>query len=297
MISNATFIAAAALAAGLALPAVSHATVTLYNAEGASAPCIGIGPLAEPVVQHCAQMYEEQGFVRAAVLGASGLTLATTGGEDGVVTKIEPGSPAALAGMAIGDRVVAVDGHSVRRPLGEVAAQRLFGKRGDKLSITVRRGGSDIKVNLVLAAETAPPGPKWDNMLVMNRLLVDWRGDFAPCLGVGPLAMGALAFCTSHFRPFGFVEASAMGGAGLKMNMDKIDMATIAAVEPGSPAAAAGLQPGDQIVAVNGQPLIASLGGEAKERLFGKAGDTRRVTVRRGGEEKSFALTLAPAQK
>jgi C-terminal processing protease CtpA/Prc len=64
-------------------------------------------------------------------------------------------------------------------------------------------------------------------------------------------------------------------------------------VDPGSAAAKAGIQPGDEIVAVEGHPLTASTGEEAKERIFGKVGDQFHVTVRRGETDKTVELQLA----
>ena len=60
---------------------------------------------------------------------------------------------------------------------------------------------------------------------------------------------------------------------------------------PGSPAANAGIAEGDELLALDGQPVKETVDvlfrvGEKRE------GDTAQVTVRRGGEEKTLDLTF-----
>jgi serine protease Do len=74
----------------------------------------------------------------------------------------------------------------------------------------------------------------------------------------------------------------------------------IAGVAPGSPAAAAGLRPGDLITSFNGQPtgnpyaLIAALGKVDPER-------DNAALVERAGEEQTVVITgvrpLAPEER
>jgi uncharacterized iron-regulated protein len=65
----------------------------------------------------------------------------------------------------------------------------------------------------------------------------------------------------------------------------------VESVAPGSPASIAGIAKGDELVALDGQPVKDSVDvlfrvGEKQD------GDTARVTVRRGGEEKTLSLTF-----
>ena len=68
-------------------------------------------------------------------------------------------------------------------------------------------------------------------------------------------------------------------------------------VDPGSPATKAGIEPGDEIVAIEGQPLTASTGEAANEMLFGKIGDSFKVTVQRGQNLSTIELVLAAKPK
>lgn len=64
-------------------------------------------------------------------------------------------------------------------------------------------------------------------------------------------------------------------------------------VEPGSAAAAAGLRPGDRLLAVNGEPVQRA--GQVIRRVAAQpAGLSLRLTVERQGRRRSLALQLAP---
>jgi len=63
-------------------------------------------------------------------------------------------------------------------------------------------------------------------------------------------------------------------------------------VVPGSPAARAGLQPGDQILRARGKPLRNVFDWEA-ERLDMRVGESVPLVVRRGGRELTLSVTVA----
>jgi membrane-associated protease RseP (regulator of RpoE activity) len=274
--------------AGLPRPSAAQIGVNLVNDQGATAPCVGLGPVGE----FCAQQLEQQGFVRVGDVGVTGLTLGDMGDQDGVILAIEPGSPAAQ-GLMVGDAILTVDGKPVRARPGEAAAQRLFGKRGDKVKLSLSRGGAPVEVTLVRAPVSLAPGPASPNPLFGFKDLVDWRGRYIPCMGAGPAGFVAIGYCTGHFRPFGYVPVTDAGTAGIEFDLGNAETAVVKAVDPDSPAAKAGVQAGDVVLTIDGAPISASRAQAARERLFGKIGETRRVTVRRGRREVTATLVLA----
>lgn len=287
------FLIASSLIAGSAAQSFGQFKTSLVNSQGATAPCVGIGPIGGPLAKECVTMFEQAGFIRVDEVGITGLTLGTLDKEDGVITRVDPGSPAAHAGLAVGDSITAINNNPVKPTPGTIAAQLTFGQRGEELHMTVRRGGSDLDVHLVRAPRAVPGGPKSPSMFVSVKPLIDWRNQFIPCMGAGPAGFAAITYCDQHFKPFGFIKVGKMGSTGFHLDLDRTDKAIIASVDPGSPAAKADIRPGDEIVAVEGQPLTASVGGAATERLFGKPGDQLHITVHSGQADKTITLTLA----
>jgi carboxyl-terminal processing protease len=131
----------------------------------------------------------------------------------------------------------------------------------------------------------------------MYRPLIDWRGDFIPCMGAGPAAPAAIAFCDDHFKPFGFIKIGDYGITGFQLDLDNPDAAVIKSVDADSPAAKADIRPGDVITEVEGKPLTASLGESANQMLFGKTGVVLHLQVLRGNATQTFAITLADKAK
>jgi regulator of sigma E protease len=120
----------------------------------------------------------------------------------GPIKAVQDDSPAAAAGLKTGDTITAIDGE----PLGDPLAldQRLRGKAGAKVKLTLDRAGTAVDVEVEPRAVTWIEDPRW---------------------------------------PSSPVSLSAIGAA---IGVD----ATVAAVEVGSPAAEAGIQPGERVVRV-----------------------------------------------
>jgi carboxyl-terminal processing protease len=111
--------------------------------------------------------------------------------------------------------------------------------------------------------------------------------------------MAAISYCYGHFKPFGFIKAAELGSTGFQIDLENKSKALVTKVDPGSPASKAGVQPGDEIVAIEGQPLTASKGEAANEVLFGKIGDQFKITitVHRGQSVSTIELVLAAKPK
>jgi S1-C subfamily serine protease len=269
----------------------------LVNPQGATAPCTGIGPIAAPVVKKCITLFEQAGFIVNSQLGYSGLTISAKGDSDGAITAIDPQSPAANAGFKVGDVITAVNGKTVAPTPGMMAAEGVFGQRGDTLHLKLMRGNSDVDVSLVRSPQNAPAGPTTSGFMISVKDMINWQNQFAPCIGAGPAAPAAIEFCYKHFAPYGFIKAAELGANGFQIDLANKTCALITTVEPGSPASKEDVRPGDEIVAIEGQPLSASAGEAANEMLFGKIGDQFKVTVQRGKSVSTIELVLAAKPK
>jgi len=247
--------------------------IELINQEGATAPCVGIGPVGGPLAKKCAELAEQAGFIRVDEVGFAGLTIGTTGKDDGVILAIQKESAATHAGLEVGDAITAVEDKPVKPTPGIIAEKAMFGRRGEALHLTLRRKGALQEVSLVRSPRSAPAGPKSPNMFIMVRPLINWRGQFVPCMGAGPLAPVALDMCDNRFKPYGYIKSGEFSSTGLQLDLVHDDSAIVSTVEPNSAAGKAGILPGDEIVEVDGHPLTASVGETATERIFGKIGD------------------------
>lgn len=270
--------------------------VELVNPQGAALPCIGIGPAAS-LGKKCVEMFQQAGFIRKDELGFSGLTVGTAGHEDGIIVAVQPGSPAAVAGLEVGDEITAVGGKPVNPTPGTIAAQAVFGQRGEPLHLKVRRHESDQNITVVRLAQNAPAGPKSPSMFISVKPVINWRGQFAPCMGAGLAGPANIEYCDVHLKPYGFIKTGQLGSTGFQIDLQREDKATISSVDPDSAASKAGVQLGDEIVSVEGHPLEVSLGESANQKLFGKAGDHVQITVRTGQTSKTVDLLLTPRPK
>lgn len=66
---------------------------------------------------------------------------------------------------------------------------------------------------------------------------------------------------------------------------------------PPGPAARAGLEPDDRIIAIDGEPVRAMSYQEAVERLRGPAGSEVTLTVARGQERREVRVERAPPRR
>lgn len=70
---------------------------------------------------------------------------------------------------------------------------------------------------------------------------------------------------------------------------------TVIAPMPGSPAEDAGLRPGDQIIAIDGEDMTGKDGEYARQHVLGPDGSTVTLTVRREGTDEPFDVDVIRA--
>lgn len=81
-------------------------------------------------------------------------------------------------------------------------------------------------------------------------------------------------------------------GIGAVLNQSAGDL-SISSVLPGSPAARAGLQPGDELVKIGGQSVANMSLEQAVERIRGKLGTSVDLVIRRAGHTQSVRVARA----
>jgi regulator of sigma E protease len=239
---------------------------------------------------------------------------------DATVGTVEPGSPAAVAGIRPGDRVLTLDGEPV--PFWDDLERAVRERPGADLALTLARGEERFEKTLEVHERAGID-------VLGQRGEVGWLGlqhhRQSATLGVlAPDAPGPRAGLRSGDRvvAVGDVEAddwvsfasqyaAATGDVALRISRGEPDAAELTTVEvpalgdvaklgvipavvlvrsvsEGMPAAEAGIQPGDLLVAVEGQPVGSF--GTFRETVLASEGRPLEVTVARNGETHVLSL-------
>ncbi len=277
------------LTALLQMSVGSVAAETVVNSKGTSAVCVS---LIFPLGKKCVSLFERAGLIPQKDLGYSGITFTLSGPDDGAIASIAGGSAAEAAGLRVGDRILAVNGRPASHSQPEIAEMMTFGRRGETVKLRVVRGGTPLDVELVRDARKAPPSPESGSSLLYVKPMINWKGEFMPCVGAGPAGMVAIEYCWTHFKNDGYIKATDLGTTGLTFDMTRPDGAWIQTVEAGSAAEKAGLRAGDRLMQVDGKDLKESVGAAIEESLFGAKGTRLTVTFLRSSAQETAELTL-----
>jgi carboxyl-terminal processing protease len=101
-------------------------------------------------------------------------------------------------------------------------------------------------------------------------------------------------YMTEHeYRELISTTSGQFGGVGIEISVEEGVPQVISAIE-GTPASAAGIEPGDRIVKADGQPIIGMDIGEVVRRLRGKPGTPVVLTIARANRP-IFDLTITRA--
>lgn len=185
-----------------------------------------------------------------------------------LVTDVDPNGPAAAAGVQSGDLIVGIDGQPVAH-IGDLTGALADAEHAE-VTLAIKRGEEMIdqavaidyvwgRPRLGLMVSNAGPQPE---QLGKAEEPHDKDGEMAPDAG-----------------EFSFEELAAPGAIVLE-------------VVPDSPAAAAGLQPGDWITAVDGTELSETAGNLAEVIGGFDPGASISLDYERAGEAMSAAVTL-----
>ncbi len=175
-----------------------------------------------------------------------------------LLTGVQPGSPAAQAGLRAGDIIYAIDGKEVADP-GMLRYRIATLPLGDRVTVTLIRSGATRNVQLRLAPPPENP-PRSLTQITGNNLLTG--------ITVGNLSP---AFAQEV-------------GAGLPEKG-----VVVVQIAPGAPAAQLNfLRPGDIIEALNGQAVsnaaaVAQLAPSTTTVRFNRAGQRAECTYQQGG--------------
>jgi len=104
---------------------------------------------------------------------------------------------------------------------------------------------------------------------------------------------------SGYMDPTEYSDATAplegYSGIGAYVNLEG-DFLTIARPMKGSPAEAAGVKAGDQIIAIDGEDMTGVLPELARQKVLGPAGTQVVLTIKREGVEQPFDVTVTRAQ-
>jgi regulator of sigma E protease len=244
---------------------------------------------------------------------------------DAVVGAVEPGSPAAAAGIEAGDRVVAVDGEPVAW-WGDVE-DAVRSRPGAELRLAIEHAGASREVVLPLGARSGldefggSRSVGWAGLAhTRPRAIVGVPDGASPAARTGLLSGDRIVALdgapVEDWNGFARAYAAAPAGRDVSLTVERGpadapvhaelfapalgDLAALGVVQanvlvsevtPGSPSEKAGLRAGDLVIAVDGAP-VTSFQSFAETVLASGGRDLAVVYARDGATERA---TLHPA--
>ncbi len=179
---------------------------------------------------------------------------------------------------------------------------------GTAFGFIAGRLSTNLSTNLPITSTPTNPSnteelftPFWEAwQIVHDQYLVQPVDDTKLMQGAIKGMMNSLGdIHTTYMTPVEFNDANAelvgYSGIGAWVNTEG-EYLTITEPMKGSPAEAAGLKAGDQIIAIDGMDMTGTLAELARQKVLGPAGTKVVLTVRREGVEEPFDVTITRAQ-
>jgi S1-C subfamily serine protease len=219
---------------------------------------------------------------------------------DVAVLRLKPGSgqklpPAATVGdsgaVRAGDEVIAIG-----TPLGEFANTVTVGYVG-AVDRALNTGAGYSLGHLIQHDASLSPGNSGGPLFSMDGQVIGMNVAKVDGMTSGQPDVGNISFAIASNTVVASVKEILANGTvaypylGVETQMTADGTPAVTSVVADSPAAKAGIQPGDLLVAVDGQAVDATHG--FVDLLYRhKAGDTVTITVDRGGSETQVQVTL-----
>lgn len=209
----------------------------------------------------------------------------------------------AVGKLMDGDTLVAIDGLTITT---RAAAERYASvKPGDSVQFRVRRGGSPVTATIVAGGKcvpgTTPSTYTWSYDRRLAFTPQSWTWSFTPLKHLTPVQWNAGTARFALRRPDSAAVAGWIGIGmfrvlttpdELRSNNGSIFsvMPEVAAIAPESPAALAGIELGDTLMAVDGISVLTAAG--ARRFINAPIGVPLELTLRRNGESRR--VTVVP---
>lgn len=198
-----------------------------------------------------------------------------------VIEAVLPGTAAESAGLAVGDVIEAINGESVTTAAEASAAVGTLAA-GDTVLLDVLRGSERLTIEAVLGERPAVVDPRVPPLRERRFEMPDMER--MP-------GMGFMSGCLCGGGRLGVTFVTLDEQSAAEHGVSVTEGALLLAVDEDSPAFEAGLQAGDVITAVAGEPVDAKR--TLRVRLIAyDAGDVVSLSVLRGEETLSVDVTL-----